>query len=105
MQHIKSTGIIRRVDDLGRIVIPREIRKAKFIKEGEPIEFYIDGDDIILRKYSVEDEVTSLLTSAVSRLEEQESDIYLSSETKKALHEIRQNIAAEISKVNALKDK
>ena len=51
---MKATGIIRRIDELGRIVIPKEIRKALRIKEGENLEIYVDGaDNIILKKYSV----------------------------------------------------
>lgn len=47
---MKATGIIRRVDDLGRIMIAKDIRRQLEIKEGEPMEFFIDGKDIILRK-------------------------------------------------------
>lgn len=51
---MKATGIIRRIDELGRIVIPKEIRKTLRIKEGENIEIYINNDEnIILKKYSI----------------------------------------------------
>lgn len=50
---MKTTGIIRRIDELGRIVIPKEIRRSLRIKEGENIEILIDNDNIILKKYSV----------------------------------------------------
>ena len=53
---MKSTGIIRRVDDLGRIVIPKETRRILGIKESDPMEFFIDGEDIIIRKYKEESE-------------------------------------------------
>ncbi len=49
---MKSTGIIRRIDDLGRIVIPKEIRKKLKINEGENIEIYINNEQIVLQKYS-----------------------------------------------------
>lgn len=49
---MKTTGIIRRIDDLGRIVIPKEIRKTMRIKNGESLEIYLDDDSIILKKYS-----------------------------------------------------
>ena len=49
---MKSIGIIRRVDDLGRTVIPREIRDRLFIKENDPLEVFTKGDSIILRKYA-----------------------------------------------------
>jgi transcriptional pleiotropic regulator of transition state genes len=48
---MKSTGIVRRVDDLGRFVIPKEIRDTKEFKEGTPLEIFTEGDDIILREY------------------------------------------------------
>lgn len=49
-----STGMIRRVDDLGRIVIPKELRKQLNIIEGEPMDFYTTEDDsILLKKYKI----------------------------------------------------
>ena len=47
-----STGIIRRIDELGRIVIPKEIRKSLRIKNGDNLEILVDGENITLRKYS-----------------------------------------------------
>lgn len=49
---MKATGVIRRVDDLGRIVIPKSVRKELNIKEGEPMELFIDGNDVVFRKYT-----------------------------------------------------
>lgn len=48
---MKSTGIVRKVDELGRVVIPIELRRTLDIKEKDPIEIYVDDDKIILRKY------------------------------------------------------
>lgn len=48
---MKSTGIVRRVDELGRVVIPIEIRNKFDIKEKDPIEIYVDGSSIVLKKY------------------------------------------------------
>ena len=48
---MKSTGVVRKVDDLGRIVLPIEIRKVMDINEKDPIEIFTDSDQIILRKY------------------------------------------------------
>lgn len=49
---MKATGIVRRIDDLGRIVIPREIRRAMRIYEGDPLEIFFDTDhNIVLKKY------------------------------------------------------
>ena len=49
---MKATGIVRRIDDLGRIVIPKEIRRAMRIYEGDPLEIFFDTDhNIVLKKY------------------------------------------------------
>lgn len=47
----KATGIVRRVDELGRIVIPIELRRVYDINNGDPVEIYTTQDEIILRKY------------------------------------------------------
>lgn len=49
---IKATGIVRKVDDLGRLVLPMELRRTFNIEEKDPLEIYVDGDRIILRKYN-----------------------------------------------------
>ena len=51
---MKATGIIRRVDDLGRVVIPKSVRKELNIKDGEPMELFIDGKNIVIRKYTLD---------------------------------------------------
>ena len=48
---MKANGIVRRIDDLGRIVIPREIRRSIGIKEGDPLEIFADDKTIIFKKY------------------------------------------------------
>lgn len=50
---MKATGIVRRIDDLGRVVIPKEIRRTMRIREGDPLEIYVDREgEVILKKYS-----------------------------------------------------
>ena len=49
---MKATGIIRNIDELGRIVIPKELRRKMDMKDSQPIEIYVDDDKIILMKYS-----------------------------------------------------
>lgn len=53
---MKATGIIRRVDDLGRVCVPKEVRKEFGIKEGTPLELFINDDEIIFKKrdYAIE---------------------------------------------------
>jgi AbrB family transcriptional regulator, transcriptional pleiotropic regulator of transition state genes len=48
---MKSTGIVRKIDELGRLVLPIEIRRTLGIEERDPMEIFVDGDHIILRKY------------------------------------------------------
>lgn len=48
---MKSTGIVRKVDELGRIVLPIELRRTLDISERDPLEIYVDGSSIILKKY------------------------------------------------------
>ena len=55
---MKATGIVRRIDDIGRINIPKEIRMQIFGTQatvGEPMEIFLDGNDIVLRKYESEE--------------------------------------------------
>ena len=63
---MKATGIVRRIDDLGRVVIPKEIRRTLGIREGEPLEIFLDGKDTIcFRKYEAN------LRSEIDRLKDQ----------------------------------
>lgn len=50
---MKATGVVRRIDDLGRVVIPKEIRRSLRIRDGESLEIFVDGSDIILKKFSI----------------------------------------------------
>lgn len=55
-----STGIVRRIDELGRIVIPKEIRKSLRIKNGDNLEILVEGDNVTLRKYSQIENATDI---------------------------------------------
>lgn len=61
---MKSTGIVRKVDELGRIVLPIELRRTLGIAEKDAIEIFIDGDQIILKKYKAN--MTCTVTGEVS---------------------------------------
>ena len=55
---MKATGIVRRIDDLGRVVIPKEIRRTMRIREGDPLEIYTSNDgEVIFKKYSAINEI------------------------------------------------
>lgn len=71
---MKSTGIVRRVDELGRIVLPIEMRRTLDISEKDSLEIYVDGENVILKKYHPScifcnnaDELTSYLGRNVCR--------------------------------------
>lgn len=49
---LRATGVVRRIDDLGRIVIPKEIRRTMRIREGAPLEVYVNKGDIVLKRYA-----------------------------------------------------
>lgn len=60
---MRATGIVRRIDDLGRVVIPREIRRNLGIREGDPLEIFTDKDQLVLVKYHPEyhDDLTAMI--------------------------------------------
>ena len=66
---MKATGVVRRIDDLGRVVIPKEIRKTLRIKEGDPLEIFTDREgQIILKKYSPIGELSEFATGYAETL-------------------------------------
>ena len=66
---MKATGLVRRIDDLGRIVIPKEIRKTLRIKEGDPLEIFTDKEgEVILKKYSPIGELSEFATGYAETL-------------------------------------
>ena len=60
---MKATGILRRIDELGRVVIPKEIRKSMKMREGEELEIYTTEEEVVLKKYS---EISAMERSARS---------------------------------------
>ena len=66
---MKATGVVRRIDDLGRVVIPKEIRKTLRIKEGDPLEIFTDREgEVILKKYSPIGELSEFATEYAETL-------------------------------------
>jgi len=62
---MKSTGVVRRIDELGRIVVPKEIRKSLRIKNGDSLEIFLNDEDIILKKYSPVETLENILENYV----------------------------------------
>lgn len=58
---MKATGIVRRVDDLGRIVIPKEIRRNIGVQEGTPMELFTDGNKLVIQKYETCDSISDIV--------------------------------------------
>ena len=66
---MKATGIVRRIDDLGRVVIPKEIRRTMRIREGDPLEIYTSREgEVIFKKYSLPVSYTHLTLPTTSRV-------------------------------------
>ncbi|MBR2952221.1 MAG: AbrB/MazE/SpoVT family DNA-binding domain-containing protein [Clostridia bacterium] len=67
---MKATGIVRRIDDLGRVVIPKEIRRTMRIREGDPLEIYTDREgEVIFKKYSPIGELASFASQYAETLQ------------------------------------
>ena len=67
---MKATGIVRRIDDLGRVVIPKEIRRTMRIREGDPLEIYTDREgEVIFKKYSPIGELQSFAAEYADTLQ------------------------------------
>lgn len=77
-----KTGIVRRIDDLGRIVIPRAIRYQIGIKEGDPLEIVVDGDKLYLEKYIASYEYEKHILGIIERMV---NDVDVTDEMVKAI--------------------
>ena len=87
---MKATGIVRRIDDLGRVVIPKEIRRSCNIREGDPLEIFLQDDGVVFKKYipTYRDDLMTTLQEA--------ADYYDNSEEDRATAEQLRKIAKEI---------
>ena len=65
---MKATGILRRIDELGRVVIPKEIRKTMKMREGEELEIFTTEEEVVLKKYSELSSMESLSRSLVAAI-------------------------------------
>ena len=65
---MKTTGVVRRIDDLGRIVIPKDIRKALRIRDGESLEFFVDKETITLKKLSTSADLSVVAQSLLDTI-------------------------------------
>lgn len=82
---MKATGIVRRIDDLGRVVIPREIRRNLKIKDGDPFEIFLTEDGgVLFKKYDVDPILSSLNDANECAIDNEEE---LSEKVRKAIAE------------------
>lgn len=90
------TGIVRRIDDLGRIVIPKDIRKRLEIKEGDAFSLYIDGKDIVFKKYNPEEvQFENSQTRLKNEMRENEEKIELLTNENEYIKEAMNNNQTE----------
>ena len=105
---MKATGVVRRIDDLGRVVIPKEIRKTLRIKEGDPLEIFTDKEgEVILKKYSPIGELSEFAagyaetlaktTGHIACITDKDTVIAVSGTSKKEFYE--QGISEELEKI------
>jgi len=105
---VKATGVVRRIDDLGRIVIPKEIRRTLRIKEGDPLEIFTDKEgEVILKKYSPIGELSefatgyaetlSKTTGHIACITDKDSVIAVSGGSKKEF--LEQSLSTELEKL------
>ena len=81
---MKATGIVRRIDDLGRVVIPKEIRRTLHLREGDPLEIYTDNQAVCFKKYSLMADCVPMVTACVETLRKKgvECTLYDNSDCK-----------------------
>ena len=111
---MKATGVVRRIDDLGRVVIPKEIRKTLRIKEGDPLEIFTDKEgEVILKKYSPIGELSEFATEYAETLAkttghiacitDRDTVIAVSGGPKKEF--LEQGVSSELEKIMEDKEK
>lgn len=83
---MKATGIVRRVDELGRVVIPKEIRRTLRIKEGDPLEIFTERDELTFKKYSPIATIEQFSESAARSLQQISGKTCLVCDTDGVLH-------------------
>ena len=83
---MKATGIVRRIDELGRVVIPKEIRRTLRIREGDPLELFTDRDELMLKKYSPIASVERFSEGTAKSLHDQSGFLAAICDTDNVLH-------------------
>ena len=87
---MKATGIIRRIDDLGRVVIPKEIRRTCNIREGDPLEISLEDGGVVFKKYNPDyrDDLISTLQSVANYYDDYKDNRAIAGQLRKIAQEI-----------------
>ena len=93
---MKSTGIIRRIDDLGRVVIPKEIRRTLQIHEGDPLELFIQGRAVCFEKYDKTLRILESVCDVKDLLREEGVSERFSSEETKVIESVLSLITSRL---------
>lgn len=92
---MKATGIVRRVDDLGRVAIPKEIRRTCNIREGDPLEIFLEDGGVVFKKYlpNYRDDLIATLQNAADYYDDYEDDRVIAGQLRKIAQEIGKLLA------------
>ena len=87
---MKATGIVRRIDDLGRVVIPKEIRRTANIREGNPLEIFLEDGAVVFKKYlpNCRDDLVAALQDAADYYDNYEDNRATAGQLRKIAKEI-----------------
>lgn len=98
---MKVTGIIRRIDDLGRVVIPKEIRRTLHLREGDPMEIFVDNvGSVTFTKYNTATTFTEYVDEMLKKLDD-EFDLKCKPTVLALIKEIKNIISDEQSEMNS----
>lgn len=95
---MKATGIVRRIDDLGRVVIPKELRRTMGIADGDPLEIFVQGDTVVLKKYA---NSCRLCGSSLAELEEVYPDQHICHGCMEIIAQQRDRLIKAMGKADA----
>ena len=98
---MKALGVMRRIDDLGRVVIPKEIRRSLKIREGDALELYVDNDMVCLRKVEMEKN----FIEEVKKINYDIAELLYSWDNREELAEISQSFETILEQLNKIKNK